>query len=39
MEAIMGKWKMSVNRVNQGRLPRGGGLQEEWDLDWLKEKE
>ena len=27
MEVIMGNWKMSVNRVNQGRLPRGGGLQ------------
>jgi len=29
MEAIMGNWKVSVNGLNQGRLPRGGGLEEE----------
>lgn len=39
MEAIMSNWKMSVNSVNQGRLPRGSGLQEEWDSDCLKGKE
>lgn len=25
MEPIIGNWKVSVNGVNQGRLPRGGG--------------
>lgn len=30
--------KMNVNRVNQGRLPRGGRQQEEWDLDCLRKK-
>lgn len=33
MEAIMGNWKVSVNRVNQRRLPKGGGLEKEWDSD------
>ena len=35
----MSNRNMTVNRVNQRRLPRGGGLQGEWDLDCLKEKE
>lgn len=25
MEPIIDNWKVSVNGVNQGRLPRGGG--------------
>lgn len=36
MGAIMGSWKISVDGVNQGRLPRGDHLQEKWGSHWLK---
>ena len=36
MEAVMGNWKMTGNGLNQGRLPRGGGLEGEWDSDGQK---
>jgi len=35
----MGNWKVSVNGLNQGRLPRGGGLEEEYDSDGQKKKQ